>query len=75
MNEINQTQENIKRLEAFLNNIKMNFNDHKKQAKTSQRLDDIENSIAFLKDYNEVTNQLVKVMEDYDMKTAGEIRF
>lgn len=75
MNEINQTQENIKRLEAFLKNLKMNFNDHKKLAKTSQHLDDIENSIAFLKDYNEVTNQLVKVMEDYDKKTAGEIRF
>lgn len=75
MNEINQTAENIKRLEAFLKNIKMNFNDHKKQAKTSQHLDEIENSIAFLKDYNEVTNELVKVMEAYDKKTSGEIRF
>lgn len=75
MNEINQTAENIKRLEAFLKNIKMNFNDHKKQAKTSQHLDEVENSIAFLKDYNEVTNELVKVMEAYDKKTSGEIRF
>lgn len=75
MNEINQTQENIKRLEAFLKNIKMNFNNHKKQAKTSQHLDEVENSIAFLKDYNEVTSQLVKVMEEYDIKTSGEIRF
>ena len=73
MEEINQTAENIKRLEAFLKNIKMNFNDHKKMAKTSQHLDEIENSIAFLKDYNEVTNKLVKVMEDYDMKMRGEI--
>lgn len=75
MNEINQTAENIKRLEAFLKNLKMNFNDHKKQAKNSTRLDDIENSLAFLKGYKEVSEQLVKVMEDYDMKTAGEIRF
>jgi archaellum component FlaC len=75
MNEINQTAENIKRLEAFIKNIKMNFNDHKKQAKNSYHLDEIENSIAFLKDYNEVTNELVKVMEAYDMKTSGEIRF
>jgi archaellum component FlaC len=75
MNDINQTAENIKRLEAFLKNIKMNFNDHRKQAKNSDRLDDIENSIAFLKDYNEVTNELVKVMEAYDKKTSGEIRF
>ena len=75
MNDINQIQENIKRLEAFLKNLKMNFNDHKKQAETGTRLDDIENSIAFLKDYNEVTNELVKVMEEYDMKMSGEIRF
>lgn len=75
MNEINQTAENIKRLEAFIKNIKMNFNDHKKQAKNSYHLDEIENSIAFLKDYNEVTNELVKVMEAYDMKTRGEICF
>lgn len=75
MNDINQTAENVKRLEAFLKNLKMNFNDHKKQAKNSTRLDDIENSLAFLKDYKEVSDQLVKVMEDYDMKTAGEIRF
>lgn len=75
MNEINKTAENIKRLEAFIKNIKMNFNDHKKQAKNSQHLEEIENSISFLKDYNEVTEKLVKVMEEYDIKTAGEIRF
>ena len=73
MNEINQTAENIKRLEAFLKNIKMNFNDHKKQAKNSKHLDEIENSILFLKDYNKVTKELVKVMEDYEKSTAGEI--
>ena len=75
INEINQTQENIKRLEDFIKNIKMNFNDHKKQMKTSTHLEEIENSIAFIKDYNEVTNELVKIMEDYDIKTSGEIRF
>lgn len=73
MNEINQTAENIKRLEAFLKNLKMNFNDHKKQAKNSKHLDEIENSILFLKDYNKVTKELVKVMEDYEKSTAGEI--
>ena len=73
MQENKQTAENIKRLEAFLKNLKMNFNDHKKMAKTSQHIDEIENSLAFLKDYNEVTKELVKVMEDYSMKMAGEI--
>ena len=75
INEINQTQENIKRLEDFIKNIKMNFNDHNKQMKKSTHLEEIENSIAFIKDYNEVTNELVKIMEDYDIKTSGEIRF
>ena len=77
MKEIIETANNIKRLEAFLKNIKMNFNDHKKTviAKDGRTLDDICNSLAFLKDYNEVTNELVKVMENYDMKTSGEIRF
>lgn len=78
MNEINQTAENIKRLEAFIKNIKMNFNDHKKTIKQSSlayHLDDIENSLAFIKDYHDVTSKLIEVMEDYDMKTAGEIRF
>ena len=73
MNDINQTAENIKRIEAFLKHLKTNFNDHKKQAKDSQRLDDIQNSIAFLQDYAEVSKELVKVMEDYEIKMAGEI--
>lgn len=76
MQDIKQTAENIKRLEAFLKNLKMNFNNHKKVVKTSSlayHLDDIENSLAFIKDYKEVTKELVKVMEEYSKKTAGEI--
>ena len=73
MKDINQTAENIKRIEAFTKNLKMNFNNHKKQAKNSDNYDDIENSIAFLKDYAEVSEQLIKVIEDYSMKMAGEI--
>lgn len=73
MGNINQTAENIKRIEAFAKNLKMNFNNHKKQAKNSQNYDDIENSLAFLKDYAEVSEQLIKVIEDYSIKMAGEI--
>lgn len=73
MNDINKTAENIKRIEAFLKNIKMNFNDHKKQVKNSNHLDEIENSIAFLNDYKEVTNKLIKDIEEYSIKVAGEI--
>lgn len=73
MNDINKTAENIKRIEAFAKNLKMNFNNHKKQAKNSQNFDDIENSLAFLKDYAEVSEQLIKVIEDYSVKMAGEI--
>lgn len=72
-NEISQTEENIKRIEGFIKYLKTNFNDHKKLAKNSNRLDEIENSIAFLKDYNEVSEKLIKVIEDYDIKMAGEV--
>ena len=73
MNDINKTAENIKRIEAFLKNIKMNFNDHKKQAKNSKHFDEIENSIAFLNDYKEVTDKLIKDIEEYSIKVAGEV--
>lgn len=73
MEEINKTAENIKRIEAFLKNIKMNFNNHKKQVKNSKHLDEIENSIAFLNDYKEVTDKLIKDIEEYSIKVAGEI--
>lgn len=73
MTTIDKTAENIKRIEAFTKHLKMNFNDHKKQAKQSQHLDEIENSLAFLKDYAEVSERLIAIIEDYDMKMAGEI--
>ena len=72
-NELSQTEENIKRIEGFVKYLKMNYNDHKKLAKTSQRIDEIENSLAFLKDYNEVSEKLIKVIEEYDIKMAGEV--
>ena len=73
MKTYENTELNIKRVESFIKNLKMNYNDHKKNARTSNNFDDIENSLAFLKDYNEVSEQLVRVFEEYEKKTAGEI--
>lgn len=75
MNDINVTAENIKRIEAFVKYIKKNYNDHKRQAKSSDRIDDIENSLAFLKDYQKITDKLIKDIEEYSKETAGEVIF
>lgn len=73
MNDINKTAENIKRIENFAKYLKANFNNHKKEAKESDNFIDIENSLAFLKDYKEISEKLIEAIEAYDMKTAGEI--
>lgn len=75
MQDINVTAENIKRIEAFVKHIKTNYNDHKRQAKNSSRIDDIENSLAFLKDYQKITDKLIKDIEEYSKETAGEVIF
>lgn len=75
MQDINLTAENIKRIEAFVKHIKTNYNDHKRQAKNSSRIDDIENSLAFLKDYHKITDKLIKDIEEYSKETAGEVIF
>lgn len=75
MQDINVTAENIKRIEAFVKHIKTNYNDHKRQAKNSGRIDDIENSLAFLRDYKNITDKLIKDIEEYSKETAGEVIF
>lgn len=75
MNDINKTAENIKRIEEFVKYIKKNYNDHKRQAKNSSHIDDIENSLAFLKDYQKITDKLIKDIEEYSKETAGEVIF
>lgn len=65
MNNINHTKENIQIIKDFVKYLDYNFKNHSKTAKTSDNYFDIENSLAFLKDYEEVSDKLIKVIADY----------
>lgn len=64
---IKQTKTNIEDIREFLKYIESNNNDHEKGVNAETRtLDDIENSLLFLRDYNRVTNDLVSVIKEYE---------
>ena len=67
-----ETQANIKKIEEFAKYLKNNFNFHRKQFKNSENISDIENSVAFLRDYAEVSEKLMKVINEYSEKTGFE---
>lgn len=66
MNNINHTKENIQIIKDFVKYLEENFKDHSKTVKTSDNYIDLENSLAFLKDYERVSDQLIKVIADYE---------
>jgi len=74
MSNINnmETQANIKKVEEFAKYLKNNFNYHRKQFKNSENISDIEISVAFLRDYAEVSEKLMKVINEYCEKTGFE---
>lgn len=72
MKNIKETNLNIRKIEGFAVYLRKNFNEHSKQFKNSENLDDIENSVAFLKDYAEVSEKIVKIIKDYCDKTGME---
>lgn len=65
-----ETKANIKKIEEFAKYLKSNFNTHSKQYKKSTNIEDIENSVAFLRDYAEVAEKLVEVINEYCDKTG-----
>lgn len=70
MQDINKTQANIDEIKEFVKYLENNYKEHSKNAKESQRLDDLENSVLFLKDYLEVSNELVDVIKAYKKKVG-----
>lgn len=70
MQDINKTQANIDEIKEFVKYLENNYKEHSKNAKESQRLDDLENSVLFLKDYLEVSNELVEVIKAYKKKVG-----
>ena len=65
MKTINQTKANIKKIETFTKYLKYNFNNHSKMIKETENIDEVENSLAFLKDYAEVSEKIMEVINDY----------
>ena len=70
MQDINKTQANIDEIKEFVKYLENNYKEHSKNAKESQRLDDLENSVLFLKGYLEVSNELVEVIKAYKKKVG-----
>lgn len=70
--ELVNTKANIKKIEDFTKYLKSNFNEHSKNIKKIHNLGDMENSIAFLKDYSKVANKMVAIIDEYCKKTGME---
>lgn len=68
-----KAQANIKKIEEFAKYLKSNYANHSKTLKTSENIDDIENSLAFVKDYAEVSEKLMEVINDYCKKNGMEL--
>lgn len=65
MNNIETIAKDIKRIDEFMKYLKYNFKTHSKQVKQSNNIDDIKNSVAFLEDYQKVTSDIIKAIEEY----------
>lgn len=65
MTTINETKESIKIIKDFTKYLEYNFNEHSKLAKKSDNISEIENSVAFLKDYEKVAKELIEVIKNY----------
>ena len=64
---IKQTEQNIKTIREYLNNLEYNLESNATTIENGKNelLDDIDNAIEFIKDYNRLTKDLVKVLTDY----------
>lgn len=70
--ELVNAKANIKKVEEFAKYLKSNFNEHSKNIKKIHNLSDMENSVALLKDYSKVANELVAIIDEYCKETGLE---
>lgn len=73
MKNIKETNLDIRKIEGFAYYLRRNFNEHSKHIKNDENIDDIENSLAFIKDYSEVSEKLMEVIKDYCKKNGMEL--
>lgn len=64
---INQTRKNIEKIKEYINNLEYNNNLNAETVAESVKrpLDDISNALAFINDYNNITNDILKTLKDY----------
>lgn len=69
-NTIKNTKININAIKDFVKYLEHNYKEHAKQLKESDNYDDMANSLAFLQDYEKVSNKILEVIAEYD-RQAG----
>ena len=64
---INQTRKNIEKIKEYINNLEYNNNLNAETVAEGVKrpLDDISNALAFINDYNNITNDILKLLKDY----------
>ena len=65
MTQNEKTANNIKEIKYFVKYLENNYKAHTRNLKETTNFDDMENSIAFLKDYAEVSEALLKIINKY----------
>lgn len=64
---INQTRKNIEKIKEYINNLEYNNNLNAETVAQGVKrpLDDISNALAFINDYNNITNDILKILKNY----------
>lgn len=64
---IKQTQDNIRYIREYIDNLEYNNTEKAGELSCFNRLtlDDIDNDTAFIRDYNGLTNSIVKLLKEY----------
>lgn len=69
---MNNLSKKIETITIFADYLERNAKEHAKIAKESDDLEEIQNSMFFLTDYNEVADKLLKIINEYADKTGYE---
>ena len=69
---MNKFAENLNKINQFMKYIQNNVQEHSKIAISSNNLEEIENSILLLEDYEDVINEFVEAIDNYTKKTGYE---
>lgn len=64
---INQTRKNIEKIKEYINNLEYNNNLNAETVADGVKrpLDDISNALLFINDYNNITNDILKILKNY----------